>query len=174
MTTVTIGYVPLLDAAPLIIAQEMGFAVEEGLSLTLRAAPSWSSVRDMLNFGAVNAAHMLSPVPITSAMGLGCRAAPMSVLSVLSNNGTVIGVANALADKMRGAGHDFAFNDVEAAGNALIAAADAPLRIGVPFPVFDAFGTVDLLAVRLWPACTPKHRCPHDPAVFDGRCDPYR
>ena len=56
-----IAYMPLVDAAPLIVAQEMGFAAAEGLSLELIAAPSWSSVRDMLAFGRVDAAHLLSP-----------------------------------------------------------------------------------------------------------------
>lgn len=134
MTTISIGYVPLLDAAPLIIAQEMGFAREEGLELALRPAPSWSSVRDMLSFGAVDAAHMLAPLPIASALGLGAGTAPLCAVSVLSMNGTVIGVSNALAEKLRGAGHDFGFDNATAAGTALIAAADAPLRIGVPFP----------------------------------------
>ena len=109
MTPLAVGYVPLLDAAPLIIAQELGFAREEGLDLSLHPAPSWSSVRDMLSFGAVDAAHMLSPVPIASALGLGGGVVPMSVVSVLSINGTVVGVANELAAKMRDAGHDFSF-----------------------------------------------------------------
>ena len=134
MTQLSIGYVPLLDAAPVIIAREMGFAAEEGLSLVLRPAPSWSAVRDMLRHGQVDAAHMLSPVPIAAALGLGGASEPFSVLSVLSANGTVVGVSNDLAGRLRTQGHGFGFDDAEAAGNALIAAADAGLRVGVPFP----------------------------------------
>ncbi|KIN62204.1 NasS protein [Sulfitobacter noctilucicola] len=134
MTSISIGYVPLLDAAPLIIAQEMGFAREEGLDLILKAAPSWSSVRDMLNFGAVDAAHMLAPLPIASALDLGAGTAPFCAVSVLSMNGTVIGVSNAIAEKLQAGGHDFGFEDASAAGTALIAATPVPLRIGVPFP----------------------------------------
>ena len=50
MTTVSlpVAFIPLVDAAPLIVAQEMGFAEAAGLSLDLIAAPSWSSARDML------------------------------------------------------------------------------------------------------------------------------
>ena len=62
-----VAYMPLVDAAPLIIAQEMGFAEAEGIALDLVAAPSWSSVRDMLAFGRVDAAHLLSPVPVAMA-----------------------------------------------------------------------------------------------------------
>ncbi|WP_226625841.1 ABC transporter substrate-binding protein [Alloyangia pacifica] len=133
-TTLSVGFIPLTDAAPLIIAQEMGYAAEEGIALDLKRAPSWSSLRDMLSFGRVDAAHMLSPVPVAAALGLGGAGVPLSAVSVLSVNGNVIGVSNALAEKLRRQGHDFGFNDARAAGAALIAATDETLRIGVPFP----------------------------------------
>ena len=74
MSTVRLraGFIPLVDAAPLIIAHEFGFAEEEGLALDLTAAPSWSTLRDMLALGQIEAAHMLSPVPVAMAR----RAAP--------------------------------------------------------------------------------------------------
>ncbi|MGI3164127.1 CmpA/NrtA family ABC transporter substrate-binding protein [Pseudooceanicola sp. 200-1SW] len=131
-----VGFIPLVDAAPLVVAQEMGFAAEEGLALDLVRAPSWSSLRDMLVFGRVDAAHMLAPVPVASALGLGGTGAALSAVSVLSVNGNVIGVSNALAERLRAVGHDFAFDVARAAGEALIRAkpADRPLRLGVPFP----------------------------------------
>ena len=135
MTPLRLAFVPLLDAAPAIIAREMGFAGEEGIALDLTRAPSWSSVRDMLAFGQVEAAHMLSPVPVAMALGIGGVASPISALMVMSLNGTVIGVGNALAQKLKDAGHGFDFDDATAAGNALVAASKgARLRIGVPFP----------------------------------------
>ena len=130
----TIGFIPLVDAAPLIIAEEMGFAHEEGLSLEFKRAPSWSALRDMLSYSRVDAAHMLSPVPIATALGLGGAGVPLDALSVLSVNGNVIGVSRPLADKLRGAGHDFAFDDAAAAGRALIESQGSALRVGVPFP----------------------------------------
>ena len=133
-TPIPTGYVPLTDAAPLIVAQEMGFAAEERLTLELHRAPSWSSLRDMLAFGRVDAAHMLAPVPVAAALGLGGASAPLSVLSVLSVNGTVIGVSSSLASRLADAGHRFSFDDAASAGKALIAAAGPVLRIGVPFP----------------------------------------
>ena len=133
-TTLDIGFVPLVDAAPLIVAQEMGFAAEEGISLALRRAPSWASARDALTFGQVKAAHMLAPVPIAMALGLGGGGAPVDAISVLSVNGTVVGIDTELAARMQAAGHAFDFADATAAGRALIAAVEGPLRIGVPFP----------------------------------------
>ncbi len=134
VATLPVGFIPLVDSAPLIVAQEMGFAAEEGINLDLRRAPSWSSLRDMLSFGQVDAAHMLSPVPVASAMGLGGAGGALSAVSVLSVNGNVIGVNSLLEDRLREAGHDFGFSNAYEAGRALLDVCDTPLRIGVPFP----------------------------------------
>ncbi|SOB94643.1 CmpA/NrtA family ABC transporter substrate-binding protein [Rhodobacter maris] len=131
---ITAGYIPLVDAAPLIIAREIGFAEQEGLALTLRAAPSWSLLRDQLLRGQIAAAHMLFPMPIAAALGLGGAPSRVDILQVLSLNGNSIGVSRDLAQKMRAAGHGFDFADALAAGAALIAARSGPLRVGVPFP----------------------------------------
>ncbi|HHC29887.1 MAG TPA: ABC transporter substrate-binding protein, partial [Rhodobacterales bacterium] len=130
---VPIAFVPLADAAPLVVAHEMGFAAEEGLAFELVRAPSWSYLRDMLSFGRVDAAHMLAPVPVATALGLGGSAVAMDVLMVLSVNGNVIAVDTPLARRMRDGGHSFAFDDAREAGEALLEATGRRLRIGVPF-----------------------------------------
>ncbi|MEM9968756.1 MAG: CmpA/NrtA family ABC transporter substrate-binding protein [Pseudomonadota bacterium] len=132
MTHLDVGFIPLVDAAPLICCHEMGFAREEGLDLRLQAFPSWSSLRDQLCFGHLDAAHMLAAVPVASALGLGGTATELHALAVLSVNGNVIGVSRDMADSMQA--HDFAFNDARAAGEALINAKPNSLRVGVPFP----------------------------------------
>ncbi|MFT7058848.1 MAG: NitT/TauT family transport system ATP-binding protein [Pseudorhodobacter sp.] len=129
-----LGYVPLIDAAPLLIAQRMGFAREEGLSLDLMPAPGWAALRDMLALGQIEAAHMLSAMPIAMALGLGGGAARFEALSVLNANGDVIGVSNRLAARMRDAHYTFDFTDARAAGLAMLAASQDSLRIGIPFP----------------------------------------
>lgn len=136
MRTVAIpfAYMPLVDAAPVIVAEEMGFAAAEGISLDLIAAPSWSSVRDMLAFGRVDAAHMLSPVPVAMAMGLGGVTTAVSAVSVLSVNGNVIGVGRELEARLRGAGFGFDFADPVRAAEALAAVRSDKLVFGVPFP----------------------------------------
>ncbi len=128
------GFLPLVDAAPLIVAAELGYATEEGIALDLRKAPSWSMVRDWLTMGEVEAAHLLAPVPVAAALGLGGRTASLAAVMVMSVNGTVIGVSRPLAEKLRRTGHEFDFSDAAAAGRALIGSADGALRIGVPFP----------------------------------------
>ena len=145
-----VAYMPLVDAAPLIAAQEMGFAEDEGLRLDLVAAPSWSSVRDMLAFGRVDAAHLLAPVPVAMALGLGGVATPTSAVSVLSVNGDVIGVSRGLEARLREIGHPFDFADAGAAGTALARVAGGRLTLGVPFPF-----SMHVELVQVWRAATP-------------------
>ncbi|WP_407495653.1 ABC transporter substrate-binding protein [Pseudooceanicola sp. MF1-13] len=149
MVTLPVAYMPLVDAAPLIIAQEMGFAATEGIGLDLIAAPSWSSVRDMLAFGRVDAAHMLSPVPIAMGMGLGGVATELAAVSVLSVNGNVIGVGQDLEQKLRDHGYGFDFADPVAAAAALAAVRDGPITFGVPFPF-----SMHVELLRYWGAAT--------------------
>ncbi len=130
----SVGFIPLLDMAPLAVARELGFAAEEGLELDLVRAPSWSMLRDMLALGHVAAAQMLSPVPVAMALGLGGMTTRVDALSVLSVNGDVVGVSRELAARLRDCGHDFGFNDARAAGMALAQATGGQLRLGVPFP----------------------------------------
>ncbi len=132
--TLKIGFVPLVDAAPLIVAHEIAFAEEEGLSLDLKRAPSWSTLRDWVAMEQIDAAHMLSPVPVATALGLGGVAVRLNALNVLSVNGNVIGVSRDLSARMRAHGFAFDFADADAAGRALMNATEGRLRIGVPFP----------------------------------------
>lgn len=147
--TIPVAYMPLVDAAPLIVAQEMGFADAEGIALDLIAAPSWSSVRDMLAFGRVDAAHMLSPVPVAMAMGLGGVATAMSAVSVLSVNGNVIGVGKPLEEKLRAIGFEFDFVDPVKAARALAKVRGGPIIFGVPFPF-----SMHVELLRYWSAAT--------------------
>lgn len=127
--TLPLGYIPLVDAAPLIAAAEFGFAEEEGLHLDLHPAASWSMLRDMLDFGQVVAAQMLSVVPVARALGLGGGAQPLETALVLSLNGQVLGVSALVAARLGAVG----FGDAAAAGRA-VAGLGGSLRIGVPFP----------------------------------------
>lgn len=161
MTRLALGYVPLTDAAPLIIAREIGFAAEEGLDLHLQRLQSWAQVRDLLGAGAVDAAHMLVPMPIAQALGLGPDYPAFDLLMILSQGGQTIAVSTALADRMRDQGHLFDFDDPLAAGTALHAATGGTLRVGVPFPFsthaelvwhwLGASGFTDGLSVRTVP-----------------------
>ncbi len=91
-----IGFIPLIDAAALIVAVEKGFTQAEGLDVQLIREVSWSNVRDKLNIGLFDAAHILAPIPIASSLGLGHIKVPIVVPLTLNLNGNAITVSPAL------------------------------------------------------------------------------
>ncbi|MFD6317707.1 ABC transporter substrate-binding protein [Methylorubrum populi] len=97
---ITLGYVPLTDAAPVIAAAELGFARAEGLEITLSREPSWATLRDRLALGHLDAAHMLGPLAIASALGLSGPQAGLSIPMALNLNGNAVTVSNALWSAM--------------------------------------------------------------------------
>lgn len=91
-----IGFIPLVDAAALIVAVDQGFCAAEGLDVTLVREVSWSNVRDKLNIGLFDAAHLLAPVAIASSLGLGHVKVPIVAPFNLGLNGNAITVSPAL------------------------------------------------------------------------------
>ena len=95
-TPLHIGFIPLVDAAALIIAVDKGFAAAEGLNVTLVREVSWSNVRDKLDIGLFDAAHLLAPVAIASSLGIGHVKVPIVASFNLGLNGNAITVSPAL------------------------------------------------------------------------------
>jgi two-component system, oxyanion-binding sensor len=95
-TPLHIGFIPLVDASALIVAVDKGFAAAEGLDVTLAREVSWSNVRDKLNIGRFDAAHLLAPVAIASSLGLGHVKVPIVAPFNLGLNGNAITVSPAL------------------------------------------------------------------------------
>ena len=95
-TPLQIGFIPLVDASALIVAVDKGFATAEGLDITLTREVSWSNVRDKLNIGRFDAAHLLAPVAIASSLGLGHVKLPIVAPFNLGLNGNAITISPAL------------------------------------------------------------------------------
>src|ERR1700752_4153561 len=135
-----IGFIPLIDAAALLIAVDKGFAATEGLEIDLIREVSWSNVRDKLNIGLFDAAHLLAPLAIASSLGIGHVKVPLTVPFNLALNGNAITVSpalwSALADPAEGAIADPA---VSARALARVVAqrkvrGQPPLTLGMTFP----------------------------------------
>ena len=74
-TRLRIGFLPLIDAALLVVAREEGFAEQEGLSLDLVREASWANLRDRLSVGLLDAAQMLAPAAIAATLVVSLLAA---------------------------------------------------------------------------------------------------
>ena len=96
----TLGFMPLTDCAPLIIAQEKGFFKQQGLHVSLDRQSSWATMRDKLHAGVLDAAQLLSPMPIASTLGLNGAKANVIAPMVLSLNGNAITLSEELVNEI--------------------------------------------------------------------------
>lgn len=135
-----IGFIPLVDAAALIVAVDRGFIKAEGLDVELVREVSWSNVRDKLNIGLFEAAHLLAPVAIASSLGLGHVKVPIVAPFNLGINGNAITVSpalhSALMSELEGAPTD-PMATAQALRRVVVARARAgadPLTFGMTFP----------------------------------------
>jgi len=140
LTPVRAGFIPLIDAAALIVAADRGFAAEEGLRLELVREVSWANVRDRLMLGQFDAAHMLAPLAIAATLGLDYAKVEMTAPLALGLNGNAVVVSTelhaALADAATG---DLGDPAVTGAALARVVAARRkrgrePLVFGMVFP----------------------------------------
>jgi len=130
MTNIRIGYVPLVDCAPLVVAKELGFTDAEGVSLTLQSERSWSNVRDHLATGSIDAAHMLSPLAIAMSLGLSGLKTDVAAPLMLNLGGQMFCISSALECD------DLSDATPQAFGawlKTLIQRKNRPLRFSVPF-----------------------------------------
>jgi nitrate/nitrite transport system substrate-binding protein len=91
-----IGFVPLADCAPLVLAKERGLFRRHGLEVELSREVSWASVRDKVATGALDAAQMLAPMPFASALGLGGVELPICTGLSLDLGGNAVTVSEPL------------------------------------------------------------------------------
>lgn len=135
---VTLGYVRLTDAAPLIMAQELGLYRRHGLAVELVRERSWASLRDKLLVGLVDAAQLLAPLALYASAGVGSPATPLLSGLALGRNGNAVAVSKALAAEL---GLSEPWRQPQAAANALAACIERrqhnqqrPLRLATVHP----------------------------------------
>lgn len=96
---VKIGFIPLTDCAPIVVAAQMGFDKKYGIKITPTKEASWAGVRDKVVNGELHAAHILYGMMYGVQLGIGGQQKDMAVLMSLNNNGQGITLANQLKEK---------------------------------------------------------------------------
>ena len=87
ITEVKIGFIPLTDCAPIIVAAQMGFDKKYGIKIMPSKEASWAGIRDKVVNGELHAAHVLYGLMYGVQMGIGGQQKDMAVLMTLNNNG---------------------------------------------------------------------------------------
>lgn len=127
-----LGLLPLADAAPLVVAHDLGLYGRYGLEVILSAEASWASLRDKLATGVLDAAPMLAPMPLAATLGIDGLGEPMTTRLVLSRNGNTITLSRSLFERL---GLE-SLDDPLASGVALRRLLDAEREAGLPPRVF--------------------------------------
>jgi nitrate/nitrite transport system substrate-binding protein len=133
---VKVGFIPLTDAASVIMASENGDYADRDLNVTVLKQASWPATRDALLNGDIDMAHGLFSMPMSLASGIGGTGErDLRIAMMLNNNGQAITLASDFADA--------GYADLEAAGE-ILQSRGAP-SLAMTFPG----GTHDLW-LRYW------------------------
>lgn len=92
---IRIGFIPLVDCASLVVAQEKGCFARRGLDVELNKVQSWNQVIERLVRGEFEAAHMLLTMPLKWALERG-GAESVVYAYAISQHGNAITVSNKL------------------------------------------------------------------------------
>ena len=95
----TFGFIKLTDMAPLAVAYEQGYFLDEGLFVTLEAQANWKVLLDGVIDGQLDGAHMLAGQPLAATIGFGTEAHIITPFS-MDLNGNGITVSNEIWEQM--------------------------------------------------------------------------
>ncbi len=95
----SVGFIPITCATPIIMADPMGFYKKQGLDVSVVKTAGWAVVRDKTLNKEYDAAHMLSPMPLAITLGAGASPVPYTMPAVENINGQAITLAIKHKDK---------------------------------------------------------------------------
>ncbi len=137
---VKLGFIALTDAAPIIMAKELGFFAERSLDVDVLKQASWPALRDALLTNQIDGAHCLFGMPFSVATGVGGnKSKDLKIAMILNQNGQGITLQRDIKE--------VGYGDLAAAKDWL-EGKDAP-SLGMTFPG----GTHDMW-LRYWLAAT--------------------
>jgi nitrate/nitrite transport system substrate-binding protein len=112
-----VGFIPIIDCAPVVLAEELGAFERQGLEVEIRREVSWANVRDKLALGVLDASHILAPLPLAVTLGLSSVSVPLVSVMTLQANGNALTLSQSLWREM-----DETAPDLVAGGHATLVA----------------------------------------------------
>jgi nitrate/nitrite transport system substrate-binding protein len=96
---VKVGFMALTDCASIVMAHELGFDRQHGVTIVPTRATSWAGLRDQLVGGDLDYAQALYGLPYGVHLGISGPRTDMAVLMTLTHNGQGLSLARRLVDK---------------------------------------------------------------------------
>ncbi len=87
---VRIGYIALVDAAPLLVADEMGIFIKHGVEVELSREVGWATIREKILYHQLDAAHAVAGLALSMRLGLDGMACPTMAPFVFNLHGNAI------------------------------------------------------------------------------------
>lgn len=91
-----VGFVPLNDCAPLVMARELGLYEKYGLEVELSREVGWATIRDKIIYGELEAAHAVAGLIYACTFGLGAIRTPCLTGLVINLHGNAITLSHEL------------------------------------------------------------------------------
>ena len=146
-----VGFIPIIDCAPIVMADELGAYERQGLEVEIRREVSWANVRDKLALGVLDASHILAPLPLALTLGIDSVSVPMINAMTLEVNGNALTLSQSLWREIEDVAPEFVGRaPLEARAIAAVVAKRAaagapPLVLASVFPY-----SVQNYMLRLW------------------------
>jgi len=91
-----LGFVPLVDCAPLVVAFELGLFANYDLDVKLCREIGWATVRDKIIYGELDASQAVAGLAMAATCGWGSIVSPCVTGMILNTNGNGITLSNLL------------------------------------------------------------------------------
>lgn len=90
---ITVGFLPITCAVPLIYGETLGHYAKNGLQVTLQKIAGISIIRDKMINGELDISQQVMPVALTMTAGIGGNWQSIKVLTILNQNGNSLVLA---------------------------------------------------------------------------------
>src|SRR6201987_4033362 len=158
-----VGFIPIIDCAPVVLAEELGAFERQGLDVEIRREVSWANVRDKLALGLLDRAHILAPglldaapilarLPLAQTLGIDSVNVPIVNVMTLQLNGNALTLSCALWQEIEEAPPDLAAKGAPLDARAIAAVVKRRAAVGRPQLVLASVFpySVQHYMVRLW------------------------
>ena len=98
---VKLGFIPLTDCSPLVMAKELGLFKKYWVEVVLTKETSWANVRDKILTGELDGAHCLYSMPFSVYTGVGGKEGSLMKIAMMLNvNGQAITLSKDFCGKV--------------------------------------------------------------------------
>ena len=93
-----VGFVPLCDCVPFVVAEELGLFSRYGLRVELSREAGWATIRDKIIYRELDAAHATAAMVMSATLGLASSPVECITGLLLNLHGNAITLSNRLWD----------------------------------------------------------------------------